>query len=435
VSGVIVLLLILLLAACNVEPRAGSTVAPTLSLKGFSSDVSQIIVTIKGPGIDQRESFSASTEQIAIPLPPADNVLFDVEAPKKSVGDQHIRSYGQQKHADIEVGKLTNLEFVMAPYETKILIPNYGNYSTSKIIQVKDMSIAKYFPESPDFIEYSVSITNPTDVELDNYGRIWLANVDGGESPLGWISDIQDSNFHDVGFSQDVYALSFDRSNEYLYYIGEISGGDLGVFRMRVSSSIGSAPDNYSPIFHEVLGGGDVDPTFPELVRLYPFGIAVDDDGFVYVAGDDYGDPTKSYIFKIDPDSNSIVKKVNGYIPDGISASHYYYPDIMYKHGYIYVTNQDDTTGDQILQFDTDLNFVKGYGTQDSTPTQPGQFYRPSRFVATTSRKIYVLDNNPYNNYGDNRLVSFSDLDGNGWDTYTPREGSSGQDIFGFYPS
>jgi hypothetical protein len=408
-------------------------------MRGLSSDVSEVIVTITGPGIDQRETFSSSTEQIAVPLPPADNVLFDVEAPKKSVGEQHIRSYGQQKRADIKVGKLTELEFVMGPYDTKILIPNYGNYSSTKIIQVKDMSIPKYFPDSPDYIEFTTGITSPpTDIELDNTGRIWIAMTEGGETPLGWISDIQDDTFNYAGFPTDVYSLAFDRGNEYLYFIGDISGGDLGVFRMRVSDTIGSAPNTNSPLFHEELGGGDQPPTFPELVRLYPFGIAVDDEGFVYVAGDDFGDPTKSHIFKIDPDSQTIVKKVNGYIPDGISASHYYYPDIMFKHGSIYVTNQSDTSGDQILQFDTDLNFVKGYGEQVSfptEPTQPGQFSRPSRFVATTSRKIYVLDNDPYNNYGDNRLVSFNDLDGNGWDTYTPREGTSGQDIFGFYPS
>ena len=411
-----IVLYFVVLSGCSVEPRSGGMANPRISLKGLSGDVDEVIVTAKGKGIDEKITLTPSTEQIVLQLPAANNVRFDVEAPKKSVGDGAVYSYGGRKFVDLKVGKSSDLEFHMVPFETKLLIPDYNNFD---VVQLKDLSIAELEATTPDFTSINFFLTNaPTDVEIDNQERIWIAT----QSELGWVSSVENTSINTVGSFLGVYALSFDRKNGYLYLIED--NDSILVHRIPVDSGgIGSPSLLFSDSTEEV----------PGLVQIYPFGIENDDEGFLYLTGADSGG--NSYLYKINPNTKTVVKKVDGYIPDSLTGSFYAYPDIVYKHGSIFVSNQQG--GKQILQFSTGLDYLGGFGERTSTPSNPGEFFRPSRFVATTAKKIYIVDDSTDSfGYEKNRIVSFTDIDGNGWETYNPLEESSGLfDRFDFFPS
>jgi hypothetical protein len=392
---------------------------PRISLKGLSGDVDEIIVTAKGKGIDEKITLTPSTEQIVLQLPAADNVRFDVETPKKSVGDGPVYSYGGRKFVDLKIGKITDLEFNMVPFETKLLIPDYGN---SRLFQLQDLSIPKIDAGVPEFVSSGFLSGPPMDVEIDNQERIWLSLRNGTDPALSWITSINDDSLNPVGSYYHVNSISFDRTNGYLYLIED--NDSIFVHRIPVDSSgVGSPSQLFSDASEEV----------PGLAQIYPFGLAIDDEGFLYLTGADSGG--NSYLYKINPNTKTVVKKVDGYIPDSLTGSFYAYPDIVYKHGSIFVSNQQG--GKQILQFSTGLDYLGGFGERTSTPSNPGEFFRPSRFVATTAKKIYIVDDSTDSfGYEKNRIVSFTDIDGNGWETYNPLEESSGLfDRFDFFPS
>ncbi len=408
--------------SCSVEPRASGEVNPNISFKGLSSEVDSVTVTVTGPGISQQESFSPSTERIVIPLPEAENVLFDVEAAKSSVGAGAVISYGEAKYADLVMGETLDLDFVMGPYETKILVPDQYGKSDS-VVQLKDLQGSELEADVGDFETYVFDGTyspssNPWDIEIDNQGRIWIATYSG----IDRIDDISGINFvnYPAGTGNTVYSLAIDRANGYVYFFYWDGNSLLG--RRSVSPSSVGPLEVFDPLNEEAAISG---------AALGRFGIEVDRNGYVYFTAEVSGTGT---LYKYDPNKsagNRIVDSYSNHLQFG--GDDYYNPDIVYKAGYLYVSNNDGADGYKILKFDTDLNLLDHFGVFTSDPLQIGGFFGPSRFLATTSKKIFIIDDS--SSYEDsNRIVGFSNLDGDDWETYMPKdETPSGYDIFHFY--
>ena len=59
---------------------------------------------------------------------------------------------------------------------------------------------------------------------------------------------------------------------------------------------------------------------------------------------------------------------------------------VLVKPPYIYATSYNGPAGYKLLQFNTNLDLIKGYGSYGTTTAQ-GKFYGPRRFLAILNRK------------------------------------------------
>ncbi len=102
---------------------------------------------------------------------------------------------------------------------------------------------------------------------------------------------------------------------------------------------------------------------------------------------------------------------------------------ILVKEPYLYVANPDGNDGFMIVQYDTNLQFVRGYGDPAATEnTSRGMFYGPRNFVAILSNDITIVDENLGNL---DKLISMNDMNGSLWQTYGSY--GSGEGFFHFY--
>jgi hypothetical protein len=150
----------------------------------------------------------------------------------------------------------------------------------------------------------------------------------------------------------------------------------------------------------------------------------VDADGMLYMTG---YDQSEKVLFKYNPTTESVEQSYG----DGNLASAW---DIIIKDDYIYVANDDGPDGYQIIRMNKDFTSVEGYGDNTADPESPnaGEFLGPHRFVAILNKKITVTDELDNSDYDDvERLVSFEDMDGTGWDTFDPSE--IGESAFSFF--
>lgn len=424
-AAVLGMFLLLSVISCNVEPQAGAMVTPQLSFttasRGFGDVVGSIKLDINGPGIDQQWSFSEEEDSIVLTLPEADNVRFEVEAQLDTLDGTYtgpVLSYGGVLYADLVAGETTDLNFTMYPYETKILVPDY---SLGKLIQLKNMSISENNPVSPDWEESDLSsfvIGAPWDVEIDNLGQIWIAS----DSSLSAIYEVPITTEVVPTFSPEpIQSLAFDRQNNYLYYI---SYSEVAAIN-RIKTIFDITDVEASPTLEPIVDENEL----TNIDKIHTFGLAVDDEGYIYFTG--VSDTEEDKIFKIDPDSPDTVVASSTAIASISGTSPYDYPDLLYKEGHIYVTNSGDSTKDQILKLNKDLVLVDSFGSTTEDPAEKDAFFGPSRFLASSNKKIYVIDEKTTGeSVGANRIVSF-DTDFGGWDTYMPQE--EGTDIFGFY--
>jgi hypothetical protein len=150
-------------------------------------------------------------------------------------------------------------------------------------------------------------------------------------------------------------------------------------------------------------------------------GLAVAEDGILYIAGKD--GLGNDRVFRYDPVAQSVTGQ---YVDTGADPW-----DVLVKAPYVYVANNNGVSGTAILQLDENLQLVKGYGDEiDGINTSPGKFYGPHRFVAIVNKKITVIDDDFFGSNKD-KLVSIDDINGTNWMTL-PTSGD-GQSLFTFY--
>ena len=406
--------------SCSVNPRPSGSVSPQVELKGLKSvsdEISSLQLSVKGTGIDFEENYPPGTEKIALTLPEAKNVRFEVKAPVTKSLEETIYSYGNEVSADLEAGKKSEIELFLAPYDTKLLVPDNtgGEFGNGALFQLTGLDLPEDVGGSPgstlgdDWIEVP-TITEPYDTALDSQGRIWFSSSSDNLTMFKDVSVLEPT----VATTYPSAGLVFHYPTDTLYSLNS-SNNELAAFSIPENPNNLSSPNTITLIDEQ------------EITFVNPFGIAVDEDGFIYFAGDNYSENTA--IFKLDPDrsaGNRVVATFSG-APLVFSSN----TDFLIKNGQLYVTNHSGSDGNLILKFNKDLSLVDSFGVSHAGSIDDvGEFAGPRRFIGTANRSIYLIDDSTGTD-GDNNIIKFNDTDGSGWDVYTPQDDSI--DVFSFF--
>lgn len=375
--------LLLLAGACSLRTdMTEGTVNPKLSVMGLQSDVTEVNVRVTGPGYQQNVTVTPSESRLEFFIPPGDDVKFEVEAANQDSATSHVYSWGMTRYADLAEGEETELDFMMGPKDTKILVPDFIN---GRLVQIDELGGVYQLS--------SALIPAPEDIAIDNQGKILIAN-----SATTNASEVLRMNAIDTStpeqstateFGNGLYAIAFDSLNSYLYYVH--SSNSLG--RLKIGPTTIGSPEVFDPV--PAAGDGIINSA-----------IEVDHQGNVYYMV--LSSPPA--IYKYDTTKNTLRTTYS-------DADFGFGPfDILIKNNHVYVLSGGGTDGKVIVKLTKNLNFVDSFGRIGVNNT-PGVFLGPTRFLATTKEGIYVTDDTP----DINRIVKFDDVDGSGWEYYQPQ--------------
>ncbi|MCF7947829.1 MAG: hypothetical protein K9M94_04475 [Spirochaetia bacterium] len=405
--------LLLLAGACSFTTEmADGSVNPKLSVMGLQSDVTEVSIRITGQDYQQSVTVTPSDSRVEFLLPPGEDVKFEMEATNQDSATSHVYSWGMTRYADLVEGKETELAFTMGPKDTKILVPDFQN---SRLVQIDDMGITETNPVSPSFKATSdLGLATPYDIEIDNQGKIWIAQSSNSLVRIDFVGD-WDNNLNGSDITAlNITALAFDHLNSDLYYI--IDNKTIGLIHVMPEV----ADINIQQTFD--LG---LESKISVELGIAGFGLAVDKDGVLYLAGaNQVGETT---IFKYDPQRPTGERVIATYTSQSNLPTIYNlgYMDLLVKNNHLYLTNPNGSSGNVIMKFTRDLQYVGSFGRvvdlSSETADQPGEFYGPTRFIATTADNIYLTDDADDNAYGSpNRIIRFKDINGANWQTYQP---------------
>lgn len=290
---------------------------------------------------------------------------------------------------DLKPGREVDLAIEMRIYETKIVIPDYGN---SRIVQIDG------FAGSDEDIDSSwVSLNNedlgydtfaPRDIDFDHLGRIYIAADHNGVESIIRIDNIYDTgpyeSFPDPG-TTDIWTLSIDREGGFVYY-----ADNSRVYRCGLDGS-GNAVFLSSAVNEEIDFGDAI------------CGIAVDSAaGRFYVACQDYVISQNEIIFYVyDIDTLALLSSFSEY--SGSSGDVTVAPSGIY--GAVYDPDGDNT----IIQFEYDSDS----GVLSSTGFYVSSIYGFVKFLPPVNRGICFFDETAQGEYED-RVVYMDDIDGVG---------------------
>ncbi|MGD0728412.1 MAG: hypothetical protein ABSB63_23160 [Spirochaetia bacterium] len=283
---------------------------------------------------------------------------------------------------DLAPGETKSIALTPTAGASQIIVPDYYNY---RLVQISDMSGTGWT---------TLSSATPYDIDFDDQGRIYVAN----SSSIVQIMDISGANPVTVASAAGTYkSIALDRAHGMLYYAGTDAAGAPTLFRKQVTPTLGTIEESVA------LTSIVANPTVT--------GVAVDSDGFVYIAN-----TTPATILKIDPSTFTSPKIVASY-----SGTLSYPWDILVNGDYIYVS---DNGALKIVRLSKNLQFVDSFSGPASDP-----FLGPERFVAILNKPITLIDES--SSGSPDRLVSFNDMSGAGWTTIGST--GTGTDNFKFY--
>ena len=409
-------LLALFTASCSlatVGPGDGS-INPKLSIMGLQGDVNEVNISITGQDYQRSVTVNPSSSNVEFFLPRGDDVKFEIEAENQDSATSHIYTWGMTRYADLVQGETSELDFVMAPKETKIFIPDYhSGYITGAgtVVQLSTINAQEDISllNTEEWLSVDTNGEYPFDVALDNQGRIWISYINNGDITTSYSLVMRENlslpESHDTGVIGG--ALAFDHSNSYLYfyhYDTNLIQYQLARISVTRNTATIDAPESFDVTVE------------PEISFFETFGLAVDNDGYVYFAGSDGGDFISLY--KYDPNRSSGNRVIAKVTSEKLGYSNI---DLLVKNNHLYVTNPAGSSGELILKFTKNLDFVDSFGTpSDGTLDEVGEFIQPTRFLTTTSDSIYVTDDDDSGIIGTNRIIKFNDTDGSGWYSYNP---------------
>ena len=389
----------------------GSTV--TITLEHSLPDIESFDLAVSGDDMDNvTASVDGSASEIVAEVPDGSGRIFTVTAAVDGSSSGAALTFTGTAVEDLTAGEPTAFDLPVDTLgSTKIVIPDYLQ---SRLVQIDDMNGGNWedlmaSAVNPDWVADSYFL--PYDVDFDNQGRIYVANYSSQADGIVRIDDI--SGFGAYEFTTTfsyAKAIAVDRENGILYYaaaidgdfIYEVSLADTGHAQVSISGISGSPQFN---------------------------GLAVDDDGNLYIAGSANIDNTDYVLVKYNPVTGTVAAGYEDADGDVEVAW-----DVIVKGDRVYMTNYTtELTANQIMQFDTDLNLLDSFGDTAGDPSDPGdsEFLGPHRFVAILNEKITVTDEYEYDYSTTDRLVSFDDLDGSGWDSFDPSEVS--ESVFSFF--
>jgi len=401
--GFLLLLLVITFSGCIFFAGSDTGIAvPNITVKGAPSDITTLSLRITGPGMSPVESYYSSVpSSITIEVPAGKDREFELIAHVGPSSPSAAVSFKGTATVDLAAGETTEIVLTMDLNETKLVIPDSKN---NRIVQIDDMIGGGWKEIINTDIGYTPNLA-PFDIDFDSQGRIYIAifTFSSTDNFIIRIDDFDAVTYTPIimGKASPCIALAVDRQNGYVYY-----SVDLGTDQLYRC---------------DLDGTNDTLLTTTGITTIQ--GLAVDDNGILYIAGNDGLDRIFQY--------NPVTESITATYSTNINTA----GDVLVKEPYLYIANLNGTSGYKIIQLDTDLGFIAAYGNQSAAVDDiPGNFYGPKRFLAILSKKIAILDeastNEPASFRGD-RLVSIGDIAGTGWKTYGQTGGGTGQ--FEFY--
>ena len=374
---------------CSLQtPESARTAAPRLLIKNASASVASLELTVSGPGFGTLElAYPAETSSISLKLPAGKDILFELTAYIDPSSPHAAVKLVGTATTDLLPQEEKTITLNMKVQETKIVIPDYMN---NRVVQIRDISGAGWSELTGADLS-SVGTLQPYDVDFDNQGRIYIANFNSGEPYIIRIDDITGTNEAIVvSESSRITALAIDRTRDYIYCI--VNGSTL-----RRS---------------DLTGGSAVTLDTSGLSNMR--GVAIDEQGWVYVAYD------------------KNVKCLNTGADYTVTGGGTLYAwDVLVKDSFVYLANNDQnaTTRDIVLKL------TRGLGLLSELKDKPGggdSFYGPHRFVAVLNKKLYIVDEDEaFGSSEAERIVAIGDISGINWQDFDPS--MVGQSAFNFY--
>lgn len=384
---------ILTVTSCFYMPGVSGKARAGLVLPRYiAANTTSLALIVGGPGMEPIfGTYPVGTTSVTLTVPSGVARTFTLLANTPSVT--------LKGEATVDLAPDETKEIVLTPVtdSSQIIVPDNRN---NRLVQISDMSGTGWAE-----LAGAATAIYPYDVDFDSQGTIYVADY---SSPgIFQIDDIFDSTFTTLTGVTASYikSIAMDRTRGLLYYTDGYT-----LYRIQVSPTPGT----------EELVDLNSQGIYVNNVR----GIAVDSDGFVYIANN-YNSPAE--VLKINPNPAATPSVVASY--SGVLAFAF---DVLVNGDHIYVS---DPAAPKIVRLSKDLKFEDSFSGSASDP-----FLGPERFVAILNKRITVMDE-PHDQYGNStnanaRLVSFGGVDGADWTTYGSYGATvQGPGYFEFYNS
>ncbi len=386
---------LMVFTGCYMVPEGVSTVVPVIRVIDAPtvSDIDSVVLSITGPDMDPVSvTYSTLPDKINISVPEGSDRTFTLDINMSSDSPGTVKSFRGTGTANLSSDS-AEVILDMGIGNTKIIVPDAAN---NRLVQIPDISGSIWNVLDGD------SISNP------------ITNTPLGTNFLPWDVDFDENG---VFYVANNY---YDNSNGYVYIFFDITytqpsvvltspnGGFLAVAVDRVNNILYGV-DSGLNVYYAGINGETVAGSFTDLgTDFYGVtGIAVDDKGYVYIAG-------------LSTNSDFLVQKYGKEMAGGVldsfnSAGDPSAGDCVIYDGYLYVTVDDSN----VYRFDPD-DFDNGgaYITLKDVPNISASFNRPCSFLATMNDHLTIVDDDGTTK----RLISVDGLDGSGYATF----GSSG---------
>jgi hypothetical protein len=351
-------------------------------------------LTISGPGMSaQHYYYKDIPSKVTVEVPSGKARQLSLEVYVNPALPTAALAFRGEQTIDLKPGESKPVNLRMIVSETKLLIPDNQGY---RLVQVDNMKGDGWIERTVTDLP-GIGAFYPIDVDFDASGRIYVANW-AGALKLIRLDNISNFAFDTIIGATDInitsiVTLTVDRPRDYLYYA---DNNTLKRYNIKNNN-----------IDEITLPGG--------ILEIYQ--ITVDKEGLLYIS---YRSSItyNYYISKFDPSSSP------PYFSKTYSSANFFGKDILLRDNYVLVSNPSGAADFKLVKLDTNLNFIKGYGSGALTSENDlrnGYFYNPYQFVAVSRRKIYLIDDGMgvYANgaeYSD-RILAMDDLESwNGWD-------------------
>ena len=421
----LILLSFMIITGCSISEQDTSTINLFLGTGSKTSsrfagapptNISSYTLTVTGSGMSTiTRTFNTGTTHISVEVPSGNNRQIELVCELGPSSPSAVLSFKGTATTNLPPGRSVNVSLDMSLYETKIIFPNPDANSGAadpRIIQLDsfhdspiELRLAQINPANEPITTF-----NPYDIDFDITGTIYIANNDpSADSGVIRIDNFVTPNPIKVarfGTTVGIRTIAIDINNNYLYHS---RGNDL----RRTNLTTASFPDQ----------GTSIDITSISATP-YIVAITVDNEGMLYISdAGNVGVEGDDQFIKFNPNTPEVIYSYAANIDfrQFVGGNTHNYSDILFMNDYVYLANLDGINNNLVLQFNTELQLLDGYGIRapdNTTDTAIGHFYGPHFFVARRKDEFIIMDEAGSNVMGDgyDKLVYMEDMDGTGWD-------------------
>ncbi|TVR05714.1 MAG: hypothetical protein EA403_01755 [Spirochaetaceae bacterium] len=381
---------VLLLSGCMDPLGRESTAAAGISVMNAPSTVTELELTVSGPGMSTiQRTLTPVTSSVTLEVPVGVNRRFHIG------GDVYS---GERRLPVSAAGASVNV----AMYPGPVFIHVEG--INRRFAQIQGMGanfgrMRYFFQDGSIFDDGVIGISFGDGFSVfvgTSDPRLYRFSSFAGTSP----ELILDGQTTTPNFS-DFRAIASDRAGGWVYGTGEVETDGLTLFRVRFD---GTGFESFGPI-QDFTGIGASFNFFLERM-------AIDSSGAVLLTGDDNGDPGRAVIVKLRPSTGS---REALYVTPFVEES--MFSDIVVFGNDVFVVSANAPTGYAMRRLDANLSLVESFGRVVGEPSDDmaGDFSSGVDliFAATIPKKFVVVEGPAFSNA--NRLVAFENMQGSGW--------------------